>query len=218
MYSFAKKLFLMSGVVAMLAACSQSHDIDPAKVREVLTEYGNQNPENQVQIQTSYGNITLRLYEDTPLHRANFIRLIKQGFYDNGADFYRVIYAFMVQGGRGAGYDSYLVPPEFTPKHFHKRGALAMAHGDNPENASAPTEFYIVQGQRQDSTELDLTKLTPEQIQTYTTQGGSPNLDGKYTVFGEVTEGMDVVQKIAEVETYSEKPLKRIPLKVVLLP
>lgn len=199
-------------------SCNQSHHIAPDEVTEVLTRYGKENPENEVIIETSKGIIRLKLYDDTPLHRANFIRLIKQGFYTDNVDFYRIIYGFMIQGGKGAGYDSYLVPPEFKAKYFHKKGALAMAHRDkdNPDNASSPTEFYIVQGQRKDRVELDLAKLTSEQINVYTSIGGTPSLDGAYTVFGEVTEGMDVVQRIAEAETYTEKPLKRIGFKIML--
>ncbi len=173
-----------------------------------------------VEMTTTQGKITLRLYDETPLHRDNFLKLVKQGTYD-GLLFHRVIKDFMVQAGDpksrdakpgqslGDGTLGYTIPAEFRPELIHKRGALCAARqGDqvNPKKESSASQFYIVQGQVWDAKTLDMMemrfgkKFTPEQRQVYTTVGGTPHLDGDYTVFGEVVEGMDVVNKIASVQ------------------
>ena len=243
-----------------------------------------------VLMRTSLGDITIRLYDDTPKHTANFLKLAKEGYYD-GTLFHRVIRDFMIQGGDpdsrnakpgqplGMGDPSYTVPAEFVyPKYFHKRGALAAARqGDNvnPEKASSGSQFYIVTGkvytpgqldqmevrlrhqqmqqifdslarenrdsimalrrnrdqaglqQLQDSlvkqTEAIAAKnpasFTPEQREAYTTVGGTPHLDGSYTVFGEVIKGMDVVDSIQKVATDgSDRPkedVKVLEVKVL---
>lgn len=226
---------------------------------------------SNVKIQTTLGDITVRLYDETPLHRDNFLKLAKEGYYD-GTLFHRVIKNFMIQGGDpesknasadamlGTGGPGYTIPAEILPQFCHKRGALAAARqGDevNPERKSSGSQFYIVWGQtynegqvkqlgkqlqmqaeqqtfnklvaenrdkimtmrrnRDQEGLMDLqndliaqTKalmagktfgLTPEQVEAYTTVGGTPHLDGQYTVFGEVTEGLDIVGKIQEVAT-----------------
>jgi cyclophilin family peptidyl-prolyl cis-trans isomerase len=180
-------------------------------VREELLKFGRENPETVVLISTSLGEIKVKLYEETPLHRANFIRLVKMGFYDNTV-FHRVLKNATVQGGNSRQakmpIGDYTVPTEINPRFCHKRGALAMARYDdeyNPTRASSADNFYIVQGTRTDVEELQEIekmrnfKYTPEQIKTYTSIGGMPSLDMKYTVFGEVIAGMDVVDKIANV-------------------
>src|SRR5687767_1601698 len=101
--------------------------ITKENLREVLTKYGRENPENEVLIETKYGNIRLKLFEDTPLHRANFVKLIKEGFYDDDANFYRIVFEFMVQGGDLKQNLTYRIPAEFHQKYFHKKGALSMA-------------------------------------------------------------------------------------------
>ena len=182
-----------------------------ANATELLTKFGQENPETMVTISTSMGIIKVRLYKDTPLHRANFVRLAKMGFYDNTI-FYRVLRDFMIQGGdtreRKIKTDKYGVPSEVKPNHFHKRGALAMARYDdefNPKRLSSSHNFYLVQGVVHNQESLDdiaLSKkitFSPEQVKTYTTIGGVPSLDTKYTVFGEVTEGLEVIDKIANV-------------------
>ncbi|PSR53732.1 peptidylprolyl isomerase [Adhaeribacter arboris] len=182
-----------------------------ANATEILTKFGKENPETLVTISTSMGKIKVRLYEDTPLHRANFVRLAKMGFYDNTI-FYRVLRDFMIQGGdtreRKIKKDKYGVPSEVKSNHFHKRGALAMARYDdefNPKRLSSSHNFYLVQGVVHNQESLDDIALTnkitfsPEQIKTYTTLGGVPSLDTKYTVFGEVVEGLEVIDKIAKV-------------------
>ena len=173
-------------------------------------------PETKILIKTDLGNITVQLYNETPQHRDNFIKLVKQGLYTNTL-FHRVIKSFMIQGGDpesvnapagaqlGNGDVGYRVPAEFTVR-YHKRGALAAARDDNPEKASSGCQFYIVQGKVYSEAELNMIesrigiKFTDEQRKTYTTIGGAAHLDGAYTVFGEVIEGMDVVDKIAGVE------------------
>jgi cyclophilin family peptidyl-prolyl cis-trans isomerase len=200
--------------------------ITQPNVVEVLTEYGQENPENEVLIETEFGNIRLRLFDDTPLHRANFVKLIKEGFYDDDANFYRIVYEFMIQGGDLKQNLTYRIPAEFRQKYFHKKGALSMARvsDNNPEMQSSASDFFIIHGSRYteedveiDAKNLDLT-LTPEQKETYIEQGGYMELDQKYTVFGEVLAGNDVVDKIAKVKVYDvDKPLKKIPFKISLV-
>lgn len=227
----------------------------------------------QVLLQTNLGDITLRLYDETPLHRDNFLRLVREGYY-NGTLFHRVIRDFMVQGGDpdsvnapagkrlGVGGPDYTLEAEIHPALFHKRGALAAARqGDevNPERRSSGSQFYIVWGQvyndgqlRQMGKQLEMQRLqsifqalaanhraeilqlrrdrnrtglqelqdrlaaeaetkaktlgpvlTEAQMEAYSSVGGTPHLDGQYTVFGEVVEGLDIVDRIQQVETLS---------------
>lgn len=215
-------------LIAFLASsCDKKNvtEIDPDNVREELMRYGERNPETEVLIETDFGNMRVRLYEDTPLHRANFVKNIKEGAYES-AEFYRIYYQFMIQAGIYPNEFNYNVPAEFSPRHIHKKGALSMARSDenNPELESSATEFFIVHGARyadyqveQELENLGLT-LTPEQKQTYMTTGGYMSLDQQYTTFGEVTEGLDVIDKIAAVKVYDEdKPLRKIPLKISLV-
>ncbi len=240
---------------------------------------GNMEKETVLKIETSMGDIKVKLYNETPKHRDNFIKLAKDGIY-NGTLFHRVIKDFMVQAGDpesknapkgkmlGSGDVGYTVPAEFVyPKYFHKKGALSAARqGDevNPKKESSGCQFYIVTGKVfNDSTLLNMEQqknqnkvteafnalaqkhmkeiykmrkandqdglyalqdtlfiqaeaeaakqpdfhFTPEQIKAYTTVGGTPHLDGEYTVFGEVVEGMDIVDKIQQVKTdRSDRP------------
>ena len=235
--------------------------------------------ETLVKIETTLGDIKVKLYNETPKHRDNFIKLAKEGVYD-GTLFHRVIKEFMIQAGDpesknapkgkmlGSGDVGYTIPAEFVyPKYFHKRGALSAARqGDNvnPKKESSGCQFYIVTGKvyndsalinmergmnenkvtlifnnlaqkhmkdiykmRKDNDEKGLLELqdkliaqaeeeaakqpefrfTPEQVEAYTTVGGTPHLDGEYTVFGEVVEGMDIVDKIQQVKTdRSDRP------------
>jgi len=182
-----------------------------------------------VLIHTDMGDIKVSLYNDTPKHRDNFIKLVKAGFY-NGSIFHRVIKGFMVQGGgapTGLPEMSDRVPAEFRPGHIHKKGALCAARmGDqmNPKKESSGSQFYIVQGDKVTAEQLNhydqkrAVKYTPEQRTIYTTLGGTPFLDGDYTVFGEVTEGMDVIDKIAAVQTGAgDKPVKEIKMTMKVL-
>ena len=235
-----------------------------------------------VKLETTMGNITVALYNETPKHRDNFIKLVKEGVYDSTL-FHRVIKQFMIQAGDpdsknasdtamlGSGDVGYTIPAEFNPKFFHKKGVLAAARqGDdvNPEKASSGCQFYIVTGRKftepqllgmenkineqreealfdslarqhmkeiykmrkagdnagllelQDTLEAQARELadkeekfrfTPEQIKAYSTVGGAPHLDGSYTVFGEVTEGMEVVDNIEIAKTNrADRPVENI--------
>ena len=235
-----------------------------------------------VKLETTRGNITVALYNETPKHRDNFIKLVKEGVYDSTL-FHRVIKQFMIQAGDpdsknasdtamlGSGDVGYTIPAEFNPKFFHKKGVLAAARqGDdvNPEKASSGCQFYIVTGRKftepqllgmenkineqreealfdslarqhmkeiykmrkagdnagllelQDTLEAQARELadkeekfrfTPEQIKAYSTIGGAPHLDGSYTVFGEVTEGMEVVDNIEIAKTNrADRPIENI--------
>ena len=188
-----------------------------------------QEKETLVLIKTTKGDITVKLYNDTPLHRDNFIKLINEGWYNN-SPFHRVIKNFMIQGGQnqdGTVDPGYRVPAEFRPNHFHKKGALAAARqGDqyNPEKASSGCQFYIVQGQVLTEANIQMYQqrygltFTEEQIKAYTTVGGTPHLDGEYTVFGEVVEGLEVIDKIAGVKTgYMDVPVEAVTMSIEIL-
>lgn len=251
-----KLLLILTGILIMSASCSTKKDLEP-----------------KVQLETSYGNIVLKLYAETPLHRDNFIKLVNEGTYD-GTLFHRVIADFMIQAGDpqskdakagqalGSGDVGYTVPAEFIyPQYYHKKGALAAARqGDqvNPKKESSGCQFYIVVGRTFSDAELDgmeknkmhqlesvlfyekskayqeqinayrrernqekmdslrdsimaevqndmktnpAYKFTEQQRNDYKTIGGTPHLDNEYTVFGEVIEGMDIVDKISAVKT-----------------
>jgi len=190
-----------------------------------------QSQEKQIHIviHTEYGDIKAVLYNETPLHRDNMEKIIKQGWYNN-SPFHRVIQAFMIQGGRNAdGRDDpgYTVPAEFKSAYFHKKGALAAARMPdqvNPKKSSSGSQFYIVQGKKY--TEDQLTNLEQrtgktfslEQRKAYSTVGGTPFLDGDYTVFGEVYEGMEAVDKIAAVaKDNNDHPLKSVKMTIEIL-
>lgn len=192
----------------------------------LMAQSGN---ETLVVIKTGYGDMTAMLYNDTPKHRDNFIKLIKDGWYE-GSQFHRVIKGFMIQGGASANGQQdpgYTVEAEIRPNHFHKRGALAAARqGDqvNPERRSSGCQFYVVQGSVLTEPILDQyeqrlnTTFTEEQKKAYTTLGGSPHLDGAYTVFGEVISGFEVIDKIADVVTNQhDKPMKPVTMSIEIL-
>ena len=178
-----------------------------------------QDTETKVLIKTTMGDITVMLYNDTPNHRDNFIKLVNDGWY-NGSPFHRVIKNFMIQGGQNADGrldPNYKVPAEIKTNHFHKKGALAAARqGDqvNPQKASSGSQFYIVQGQVYNETQLNVFESRyGKQRQTYQTIGGTPHLDGEYTVFGEVVDGLDIVDKIAAVKTgYMDVPVEPVTI------
>ncbi len=197
-----------------------------------------QETETLVLIDTDMGKIKVKLFNDTPLHRDNFIKNVKEHRYD-GLLFHRVIKQFMIQGGDinskdapldthlGDGDPGYTIPAEFVyPKYFHKRGMLCAARTpdeENPEKASSATQFYIVTGKFFTEMELDKMtkekgiKFTPEQKEAYMLEGGTPHLDGNYTVFGEVIQGMKVVDKIQFVETNAEdRPTSKGDIKLKL--
>lgn len=192
----------------------------------------------RVEMVTNYGRIVLLLYDETPLHRDNFIKLATNRVFD-GLLFHRVIEKFMIQGGDptskdaepgkmlGDGTLGYNVPAEFRPELFHKRGALCAAReGDmvNPKKESSASQFYIVQGRVWNTEELDnlqkrmKREISAEQRDVYTTIGGTPFLDGEYTVYGEVIEGMEVVDKIAAVKCdKNDRPLEDVRIEKVIV-
>jgi peptidyl-prolyl cis-trans isomerase B (cyclophilin B) len=182
------------------------------------------------------GVIIVRLYDATPLHRDNFVKLVGQGFYDSLL-FHRVIQNFMIQGGdpmsknaeKGAmlgmgGSDMERIPAEFNSKLIHKKGALAAARDGNPQKASSACQFYIVQGNIISDPELDAMeqqkgiKYSSDQRNAYKKFGGTPFLDMEYTVFGEVVSGLEVIDKIASlpVNNYS-RPNQDIHMKMELI-
>ena len=188
-----------------------------------------------VLLQTNNGDIVVRLSDSTPLHRDNFLKLVKTHYYDSVL-FHRVIQNFMIQGGDpnsrhatageplGNGGPGYRIPAEFRQTLFHKKGVIAAARDNNPEKASSGSQFYIVQGRiftdaGLDSVEtyrLNGRKILFEQREVYKTIGGTPHLDQNYTVFGEVVRGLDVVDKIAAVQTSKGDDHDR-PLQDVIL-
>jgi len=268
--SMKRNFFLSIMMVALtLMSCSANTGSESSAAKD---KTANNEKMTKVELETSLGNIVVELYNETPQHRDNFIKLVETGYYD-GVLFHRVIKDFMIQTGDGnsktAGPDTglgdgdpgYTIEAEFVyPKYFHKRGALAAARtGDqvNPERRSSGSQFYIVTGKIYSSDELKMMedrlvnvkkqdifrrlvnenharieelqksqdqaamqalqneliqqteaeaaqhpfKMTDEQIDAYTSIGGTPHLDGQYTVFGEVVEGMDVVDKIQNTTT-----------------
>ena len=232
----------------------------------LLASFAERDENHIVEIYTEYGNIKIKLYDETPIHRDNFIKLVQDSAY-NGILFHRVYKNFMIQAGdpksRDAESGAMLgnnsigenLPAEILPQFFHKRGALATARTltNNPERKSSGSQFFLVQGfvytpdslqQRVDSININRKHeieqqlmqsnqaedthlldslyqkeklvLTPEQQQAYTTIGGLPHLDGRFTIFGEVLEGLDVIEKITLVEANEHgRPTKDIPIKAV---
>ncbi len=190
---------------------------------------------HEAEIVTNYGKIRVMLYDSTPVHKDNFIKLVMEHKYDSLL-FHRVIRGFMIQGGDpdskhandtamlGNGDLSYTVPAEIIPdKYYHKRGALAAARDDRPDRASSAMQFYIVQGKvANDSTFIRAKQrsggyeIPEEHKKVYRTEGGVPHLDNQYTVFGEVVKGMAVVDEIAESLTdANDRPKKNIRIKTV---
>lgn len=183
----------------------------------------------KVVISTKYGDMTAILYNETPKHRDNFVKLVNEGWYD-GSPFHRVIANFMIQGGQNADGSldpGYKVPAEFSSGRIHKKGALAAARQSdqvNPEKASSGSQFYIVQGTKVQKEQLVMmgertgVVYTDEQINIYTVEGGTPHLDGSYTVFGEIIDGMDVIDKIASVKTGSmDKPVEDVTMSIKVI-
>ena len=222
-----KKFVPMLALLALLVSCSSTKEC-------------------MVRMYTTEGDIDIRLYDETVAHRDNFVKLVKDGQFDSLL-FHRVIKDFMIQGGDpdsrhakpgellGEGDLGYSVPAEFMPeKYFHKRGVLAAAReGDdvNPDKASSASQFYIVWGTVFTPAQLERFResygkrsgreivFTPEQIEAYTTVGGTPHLDGAYTVFGEVVSGLEVVGRIQNVRCDgNDRPLEDVRiLKVELI-
>lgn len=219
---------LLSGILLSLVVSLAASAQAPGKLRK-------RDRKRDILMETTAGAITLRLSDSTPLHRDNFLKLVKTHYYDSLL-FHRVIQRFMIQGGDpdskraasgkplGDGGLPYTTPAEFRTSLFHRRGVLAAAReGDdvNPLKASSSTQFYIVQGKIFTEGALDTVeikrlkrKIPAVQRQVYTTQGGAPHLDLNYTIFGEVIQGMNVVDTIAAAATSkgadADRPLQDI--------
>lgn len=194
--------------------------------------------ERLIKIETTLGNMVIKLYDETPEHRDNMLKLIEEDFY-NGQLFHRVIKDFMVQGGDphsvhaekgqrlGTGGPGYTLPAEFNEHLIHKKGALAAARqGDNvnPEKRSSGSQFYIVQGRVFTPQELNtmvkrgMSTFSSDIAEIYTSSGGTPHLDGSYTIFGEVVEGLDVLDRIATIQTDSyNRPLEDVVYTISLV-
>jgi peptidyl-prolyl cis-trans isomerase B (cyclophilin B) len=200
-----------------------------------------QSTERMVEITTDFGTMVAKLYDSTPLHRNNFVKLVEQGFYDSLL-FHRVIENFMIQGGDptskyatdsmqvGAGSaPGERIPAEFRPNLFHKKGALAAARDNNPAKASSNCQFYIVHGRKFTEQEFNTQyqrvlqnapnfTYTDAQKEIYTRIGGVPHLDQNYTVFGEVISGLDVIDKIARVaKGAGDRPAQNVRMKIRML-
>jgi cyclophilin family peptidyl-prolyl cis-trans isomerase len=229
---------MITRLTVLIAACTL---LMPACNPRLSNGLRKNDLKKDVEITTTKGIIVVRLSDSTPQHRNNFLKLVKNGFYDSLL-FHRVIRNFMIQSGDpdskygnagkplsqgGSGGPGYTIPAEFRPTLFHKRGALGAARtGDdvNPARASSGSQFYIVQGRRFTDAGLDSVethrlkgrKIPMDQRSVYRQLGGAPHLDQQYTVFGEVVKGMDIVDSIAAVKT-SGPPLDRPVAEVRIL-
>ena len=190
-----------------------------------------------VKISTAHGDMIVKLYDETPQHKDNFVKLVKEGFYDSLL-FHRVMGEFMIQGGDpdskgaatgarlGSGGPGYTIPANFNPAFVHKKGALAAARQPdqvNPDKESSGSQFYIAQGRAWSDAEIDQMEqqvgwtYTEEQREAYRT-GGTPFLDNNYTVFGEVVEGLDVIDKIAAVPVDpAKRPFDDIMMSIEII-
>lgn len=217
--------FILAIVIVSCSVSKKNAPVVPAKPVEV-------------KLTTDSGIIILMLYDKTPLHRDNFVKLVKEKFYDSLL-FHRVVNNFMIQGGDpgskkakpgaplGEGSLNYTIPAEFDTSLFHKRGALAAAReGDetNPAKASSSTQFYIVDGQTFTDSQLNRVEeknkivIPQNHRELYKTLGGDPFLDMNYTVFGEVRSGMDVVEKIANTpKDENNRPLHDIKMEMTII-
>ena len=213
-------ILMITALMAMQIASAQNKNKKKdAQQQAVAEQQVKQNNNTMILLETTMGNIKMELFDDTPVHTNNFKKLVEQGFYD-GVLFHRVIEGFMIQTGEpesktakpgdrlGAGGPGYTIPAEIIPAHYHRRGAVAAARtGDqgNPMRRSSGSQFYIVHGKATSADQLKAYsrygfEFSDEQLDVYATVGGAPTLDAQYTVFGQVVDGMDVVDKIATAE------------------
>lgn len=235
----------MKTLKLILAAVSLSFVISYAnaqvKKAPVKKPIANKTAGTRVKLTTDMGVIIIRLYDSTPLHRDNFVKLVKDHFFDSLL-FHRVIKDFMIQGGDPlsknakagealgmGGGEMARIPAEFKPGLIHKKGVLAAARDNNPEKASSACQFYLVKGRPSTDGELNQVECTvrqtnpdfyytDEQRKIYKTIGGTPFLDMNYTVFGEVEKGIEVIDKIVNVPTApGDRPLTDIRMKIEVI-
>lgn len=233
-----KNLFISFAFLFFMFGCGSNSSNNKVDEQQPVDSSEDEN-RPKVLISTDLGDITIELFNETPLHRDNFLKLVDEGFYDETI-FHRVIQDFMIQGGDpdsrdaepgvplGMGGPGYTIPAEFVDGLYHEKGVLSAARmGDqvNPQKESSGSQFYIVQGKVYTPQELDLIEertgklLSNEQRNAYTTVGGTPHLDNDYTVFGRVVEGLDVVDRITAVEKdRRDRPIEdiKMTMKVVL--
>lgn len=228
--------------ILLLTVLSVSIVFAQHKNKKPVQEISPQTKERLVQITTNFGDMVIKLYDSTPLHRDNFIRLVKDGFFDSLL-FHRVIEEFMIQGGDPTSKNAVAgtrlgmgsapgekIPAEFRKELIHKKGALAAARDNNPAKASSNCQFYLVQGKKYDDATLNAIECqavrqnnpsfyyTEPQREIYRTIGGTPMLDQNYTVFGEVIEGLEVLDKIAATEKDEyDRPVQNVWMKMKLL-
>ena len=238
-----KKIFIGLAVL-LVTSCSRPiffrklNSEEKEAIKKYAKQINRKDGLTHVLIMTSAGNMVVKLYNETPLHRDNFVAKVRDGFYDS-LMFHRVINNFMIQGGDPSSKNAQpgqalgscdapggKISAELkTDKGiYHKRGALAAARDNNPEKASSNCQFYIVQRKAWRHTQLDSTIvsrkliLNDSQRKIYTSEGGTPHLDGNYTVFGELEQGFDVLDKIAAVKTnQADRPEKDIRMRMFLL-
>lgn len=241
-------------ILSILSFSSCNNDVNKKKVKTIkkietikkelvltkdntvvfLTDYGKKHPETILEISTYLGTMRVKLYTNTPLHRASFLYLINNKYY-NDTYFHRVVKGFMIQGGNTDNWGTskirtkmgdYKIPAELNKKNFHKKGALSAARNyvDNPDKLSTPFEFFIVQGHTFDKQQLSMLeeqynkKMSKEQKKDYYKVGGTPHLDGEHTVFGEVISGFDVIDRIASVPTdKGEWPDKNVIMQIKII-
>jgi|SRR5690554_4690171 len=208
--------------------------LNTENAQEFLLQYFNDNPERKIKLTTRMGVIKFRLFDDTPIHTANFLMLTKREYFNN-TEFTRVLKNFVVQGGNNDREEEdfkriligkYELLPEIKTKHLHKKGALAMArrYTENPDKHSSAYNFYFVQGQTFNEPQLmaierDNSIVIPEwKRKIYRNIGGAPHLDGEHTVFGEIYEGLDVLEKMSLVQTdQSDWPLEPLVMEMEVI-
>ncbi len=229
--SFSQTKTQKKPVKKIAAVSSQSKN----PVKDTILTADKKLTDIRIKITTDLGIIILKLSDKTPKHRDNFVKLVKEHFYDSLL-FHRVINSFMIQGGDpksknampgillGSGEVGYTIPAEFDTTLYHKKGALAAARDNNPEKASSGCQFYIVEGKKYGNSELDIIetrnniKFSAAKRMTYKMNGGTPALDMNYTVFGEVETGMEVVDEIAAGPTDSNnRPVTDIKMKMEVM-
>lgn len=202
---------------------------------EFLNGYFKENPERNILVTTRVGSLKVRLFDDTPIHTANFLMLVNRKYFD-GTEFTRVVKDFVVQGGNNDSeteeikrllIGNYEMPAEIHEAHLHKKGALSMARSyeNNPEKVSTPYNYFFVDGRTFNEPQLlalerdHNMKIPAWKREIYRNIGGAPHLDGQHTVFGEVYEGLDVLERMAEVKTDdSDWPLDPLIVKMEVIP